>query len=180
MASFDLGSLISGSLKALDLERRLNEQVSLIVWDEVVGERVRAAAEPQFIKDGRLFVVTKSPVWANELTMFKSDMIERLNKRIGSTVIRDIIFKAGKVQPAKKSVKKPSRPAIEGITLTDEELERVRDAAEGAGEAKEDLVKLFEEALIYEKWKKACGWKPCKVCGALQEGESGLCPVCEI
>ena len=88
-----LSDFLGDSLKALQLENKIKEQTALLVWDEIVGKQVSAAAQPEFITDGRLFVTTKSPVWANELTFLKADMISRLNKRLGGKVVKEIVFK---------------------------------------------------------------------------------------
>ena len=178
-----LGSLLTDSLRALDLETRVKEQTCLLVWDEVVGEQVAAAAQPEFVKDGQLFVTTKSPVWANELTFYKSDMIARLNRRVGGSVLKDIIFKSGRFPKRRPSASaKPSdEPGLEGIQLTDRELEEVETAARSAGKGASEAVRsLLVTALRLEKWKRSRGWTPCKRCGALQDTVSGLCPPCRL
>jgi predicted nucleic acid-binding Zn ribbon protein len=178
-----LAALVSDTLKGLDLEARLKEQTCILVWDEVVGERVADAAQPEFIRDGRMFVVTKSPVWANELTLYKPDIIARLNKRVGGSALKEIVFKAGGLQRKKISPrdKRSNGPELEGIQLTDAELERVRSIAASSGEGSADvLCRLMEAALKLDKWKKAQGWRPCKECGVLQNSSAGVCPVCEM
>ncbi|MHB1001034.1 MAG: DUF721 domain-containing protein [Armatimonadota bacterium] len=178
--SHTLGSLLSNMLHNSDIDRKLKEHTCLLVWDEVVGEQVSGAAQPDKVIDGMLFVMTKSPVWANELQFYKADMISKLNSRVGGTVIKDIIFKAGKIAPRKK-LKKPTDISLEGIDLSDNELDSIKKTAQAAGEgASEGLEKLFETALKLEKWKKSQGWKPCSSCGALQNDPSGVCPCCQV
>jgi len=181
---YGLASLISGSLRALDLERRVKEQACLVVWDEVVGEQVAGAAQPDFVKDGRLFVTTKSPVWANELTFYKSDIIARLNQRVGAPVLTEIVFKAGRIRK-KQAVAGPpeesGEPDLEGIELTQEELAKVEAVARTAGKEAAGVVQgLLAVALRFEKWKRAQGWTPCKRCGSLQNTPSGICPPCQL
>jgi len=178
-----IGSLISGALKALDLETRVREHTCVLLWDEVVGEKVAAAAQPEFIRDGRMFVVTKSSVWAGELSMYKHDIIARLNRRAGGTALKEIIFKAGRM-PAKsggRATPSVEAPDLEGFELTEEELQRVRGVALSAGEEASGAIQgLLETALRLEKWKESRGWTPCRRCGALQNTTTGICPVCEI
>jgi predicted nucleic acid-binding Zn ribbon protein len=178
-----LGSLIAASLRGLDLQKRVQEQSCLLVWDEVVGDQVADAAQPEFVRDGVLFVTTKSPVWANELTFYKADMIARLNKRVGGAVLKEIVLKAGKVRRRSmpRAENLPEAPDPEGIELSDLELERVEAAATSAGEGAADPVrKLLLAALRLEKWKEAQGWKPCSRCGVLQNTASGVCPPCRM
>lgn len=178
---YGLQSLISDALQRLNLAAQVKEHTSLTVWDEVVGEQVAGAAQPQFVKDGQLFVVTKSSVWANELSLYKADIIARLNRRIGGKAVKDIIFKTGRLpqRVCKTSdAPEPDEP-LEGIPLSQEELEEIEAAADGAGEAAEDVRKLMATALRLEKWKKTHGWKPCTRCGVLQNSASGVCPPCQ-
>lgn len=179
----DLGSLVTGALRTSELETRLKEQRCLMVWDEVVGQQVSGAAQPEFIRDGCMFVITKNPVWANELMFYKKDLISRLNSRVGGTVLKEIIFKAGKIQRKKKQMPEgdTETPDIEGIKLSNEEIVRIQDIARAAGEESFELMeKLLSTSLKVEKWKKAHGWTPCSKCEALQNSPNGVCPVCNI
>ncbi len=178
----ELGSLVMGALRGLDLDARVKEYTLLQLWDEVVGEQVAGAAQPEFIREGRMFVVTKSPVWSNELMLYKPDMIARLNKKMGGSVLKDIIFKAGRMpERRKKASEKPIGPIIDDIKLTDEELSNIEVTASAAGgEASDGLKKLLATSLRLEKAKKSAGWTPCKKCGVLQKSASGTCPVCAL
>jgi len=175
-----VGSLVAGLLRGLDLECRVKEQMCVLVWDEVVGERIASAAQPEFVRDGRMFVVAKSPVWANELTFYKAEMIANLNRRVGGNVLKEIVFKAGRFpRRTARSVAEPAdESGLEGIPLSERELESVGAASRDAGEGAEDVRHLLETALRLEKWKQARGWTPCAKCGALQNAPDGICPIC--
>lgn len=49
--------------------------------------------KPSFWKDGKLFVKSKSSTWASELWINRQDVIEKINKEIGSKEIREIKIK---------------------------------------------------------------------------------------
>lgn len=174
--------ILSSALKNLDFERRIREQTCLLLWDEIVGDKVSDAAQPEFVRDGKLFVTAKSSVWANELTFYKPDIISKMNKRLGSQVLTEIIFKPGKVKKKKPEVleQKAERPDLEGIELSKAELDSVDKAISSAGEAGESLKHLMITSLRVEKWKKSQGWTPCKRCGSLQNTANGICPPCKI
>jgi hypothetical protein len=128
-----------------------------------------------------MFVVTKNSVWSNELNLYKGDIISRLNKKMGAPVLKDIIFKAGRL-PEKHSPaeEEPKGPPPEEITLTEEELSKVDEMALRAGpDAVEDVKNLLIASAKLEKWKRASGWTPCKKCGVLHRGGRDLCPCCE-
>jgi predicted nucleic acid-binding Zn ribbon protein len=178
-----IGAILTDLLRGMNLEGKLKEQRCIVVWDEVVGERVASAAQPEYVRDGRLFVVTKSSVWANELGFYKADMIAKLNAAVGGNVIKEIIFKAGQVvrREPEKPVEETEEPGLEGIQLTDRELEQMEGALSGAGEEGAEMMRgLMRTAMRLEKWKESKGWTPCKECGVLQNSESGICPICRM
>ncbi len=181
---YALGDLVNNSLSALGLQWRVREQTSVIVWNEVVGNQIASAAQPEFVRDGILFVLVKNSVWSNELALYKSDIINRLNKRLGARTIKDIVFKVGKLPSSRraKAEPEPQDSGLEGISLSDDELEQVGVLAGSASDPqlKESLQGLLITALRLEKWKKIQGWRPCSKCGVLQNGSSVFCPLCRM
>lgn len=67
----------------------------LSLWGRVVDERVGKHTEPIKIKGQVLYVLADSSTWAQELSFFKRELIERFNAQAGEQVIRDIRFKCG-------------------------------------------------------------------------------------
>ena len=60
------------------------------VWEEAVGAVVAAQAEPTGEREGVLVVTCSSAVWAQELDLMASDLIERLNGLLGSASVRSL------------------------------------------------------------------------------------------
>ena len=59
-------------------------------WTSVVGATIAAHARPAQLRRGVLVVSVDGPEWMQELQYMKRDLCERLNARLGSTVVRDI------------------------------------------------------------------------------------------
>ena len=53
------------------------------VWEEVVGERVAAAARPVSERQGEVTVACVDPVWAQELDLMQGQLLERLREELG-------------------------------------------------------------------------------------------------
>lgn len=177
-----LAAVLSNTLKNSNMESRILENICLLSWDEVVGERISAAAQPDGVRDGVIFVKTKSPTWANELIFYKPEIINKLNAKVNKNVIKDIIFKAGKIKKEKtvKANKTYSNLKVDEIELSDEEIEFINKTVSSAGNASNDLFKLMETGLKLDKWKLLNGWTPCKVCSSLQNEPDGVCIFCSI
>src|SRR5438552_2577851 len=85
---------LAGLLGGLESAPRVRESLALAYWERVVGPQAAAASEAESVRDGVLFVRTKSSVWSHELTFLKSRIISELNRRIGGPIIKEVIFRA--------------------------------------------------------------------------------------
>jgi predicted nucleic acid-binding Zn ribbon protein len=72
--------------------RRVFEGKALLVWEDVVGESLREHTRPVRVDGGRLVVAVEDSVWKQEISLLQGEIIEKLNDRIGSEVIRDIVL----------------------------------------------------------------------------------------
>ena len=64
-------------------------------WMEAVGERVAAAARPVSEREGTVVVECDDPVWAEELELMQSQLLEQLEARLGERAPRALRFRAG-------------------------------------------------------------------------------------
>ena len=53
------------------------------VWEEVVGERLAAAAQPVSERQGEVIVDCVDPVWAQELDLMQEPLQRGLRERLG-------------------------------------------------------------------------------------------------
>jgi len=59
-------------------------------WTAVVGTTIAAHARPAQLRRGVLVVTVDGADWMQELQYAKRELCERLNARLGATVVRDI------------------------------------------------------------------------------------------
>ncbi len=78
---------------ALGIDGALRKYRVITGWDEVVGEQIARVARPQRIENGVLFVSVSSAPWRAELTMKRTEIIQKLNEAAGSGVVKDIRFR---------------------------------------------------------------------------------------
>jgi predicted nucleic acid-binding Zn ribbon protein len=65
------------------------------VWQAAVGEAVAQAAKPTAERSGTLTVVCSAAVWAQELTLMASELVERLNSALGEELVHELRCRTG-------------------------------------------------------------------------------------
>lgn len=92
-----LSGLLQENLVGLGLAERLREAEIWRIWPDVVGATLASRAQPVRIINGTLTVAVSSSPWMQELRFMTTMMKEKLNNRLGADVVREIVFKAGRV-----------------------------------------------------------------------------------
>jgi predicted nucleic acid-binding Zn ribbon protein len=87
-----LGDALHAALARLPDAARLADYALWVHWDDVVGPTLARHARPERLKRGVLFVAVDSPEWMQELQFLKHDLRERLNARLGRSVVRDVFL----------------------------------------------------------------------------------------
>jgi len=126
-----LGAVLEQSLKRFDLSSRLNEYGVWPIWNNVVGPTVARNAQPEKIRNGILFVKVTSPVWMQQLQYMKDLIVEKLNQRLGTDLVKKIFFVVGRFEGDTDAQDEPPREAkkttAEETELDEQFLDSVRD-----------------------------------------------------
>lgn len=88
-----IGKLIQQFLRQESLESPLNEQRLLDSWEPVVGATINSYTRDLYIRNQVLYVHVTSAALRQELMMGRDLLVRNLNKRVGATVITNIIFR---------------------------------------------------------------------------------------
>ena len=83
---------IEQMLKVYKLRRKFDETSLVVAWPEMMGKAIANRTKDIFIRDRKMFIRIESAVIKNELVMMRSNIIDKLNERAGSSVIDEIIF----------------------------------------------------------------------------------------
>ncbi len=89
----DIGSVIGGVIKDLNIGTKLNISNIFNHWEEIVGTQICRKAKPERISRNTLYVSVASSTWANELSMMSSQLISEINSFIGEEVVKRIKFR---------------------------------------------------------------------------------------
>lgn len=117
-----LDSALRYALREMGLEKRIKERQCLLLWDEVVGEKLASVSQAEDIKDGVIFVSANDSIWGQELFNFKGLIIRKLNAKIGEEIVKDIKVK---VKPQKKRRKTAVKEVREEKELGEETIEMI-------------------------------------------------------
>jgi len=90
-------SVLKGILKNYNSEKGSDLFQITDIWESVVGQTISKDARPWKLNGKKLEVHVSASVWLQQLNYMKSDMIQKLNERLGNNVINNIIFKIGNV-----------------------------------------------------------------------------------
>ncbi len=87
-----LKSLFKGQLKAPEASA---EWKIWELWEKSVGAEISKHSKPKAFKNGILFVDTNHSLWASELQLRSHQIRTKLNKALGSEMVKEIHFRAG-------------------------------------------------------------------------------------
>ena len=74
----------------LGVERPLETAQIFAHWEQVVGSELARRCQPTSLKGGVLRVRMESAVWASEIRYLGAEIIERINRAVGSKVVSEL------------------------------------------------------------------------------------------
>jgi hypothetical protein len=93
-----VGDVLGRVLQRVDPEQQLRVYGIWTFWNDEVGEPIARRAQPARFRDGLLFVTVASHSWMQELHFLKDSLRDRLNARLGTDLVHDIVFISGSVE----------------------------------------------------------------------------------
>ena len=87
-----LKKAIEEAIESTGLKSALSQEAAVVLWGSVVGEAVSSVTRAERVESGTLIVKVETAVWRQELHMQKEEIINKINKKIGTRAIREIRF----------------------------------------------------------------------------------------
>ena len=87
-----VGTIFDQVFSALGLDTKLAETRARLLWPDVVGRPLSDVSSAFRVERGKLFVAVSNPSWRNELVFLKAEIIRKINRRLGRSAIKDILF----------------------------------------------------------------------------------------
>ena len=79
-------------LKKSGLDKGVKQNTALLIWDEVVGEKIAENTSAEKVEHGTLTIKVDNSSWRQELVFKKKEIIEKLNGKLGKKTIKEIRF----------------------------------------------------------------------------------------
>jgi predicted nucleic acid-binding Zn ribbon protein len=86
----DLPSVLQNVLKKYDLTEAVDSENMINRWSELVGEKISKQCKPVKFEDGELIIQAKTNIWKQELAKRRDDLLNLLNGRIKSSLVKKI------------------------------------------------------------------------------------------
>lgn len=200
-----LKDILSGLTKKIGLDRKMRESVFLSSWFDIVGFRFKNTTKAVMLKQNgnitTLIVAVKSPIFSQELFLFKKDLLKKaetystpLNLKID-----DIYFDAklwsrcneDSLFSQKESdityLKEPKEKDLINIEVPSSILYDIDNSVNQANFADENLKIRMKKMMLKDVkaqiWKKEHNYPTCEKCGItmnyITEDKITLCPSCK-
>jgi predicted nucleic acid-binding Zn ribbon protein len=89
-------SLLPKLMQRLGLKERLHESDVIEAWADIVGPFIATHSAPVSLREGILYVRVLQPALHYQFEQVsKADILDKLKKRFGRKVIRDVRFRIG-------------------------------------------------------------------------------------
>lgn len=187
MQKSPLSEALTGAIYGMQSATRILESLALACWPRAVGPQAAAATQPETVRDGILFVRTRSSVWSHELTFHRARILHSLNCLLGAPIIHDIVFRAQGITPAATTSEQetPSVEELEAVVLDPAEKAELRSRLHALISIKDDALRTrIARCVVLDArlrhWRLERGWRVCPKCGATHKTDYPTCPICRL
>ena len=88
----NLNTTIKTFLGKHGLKKGVNQNTAIVLWNEVVGEKISKNTEAISVEHGILTVTVSNPTWRQELVFKQREIINQLNTKLGQNTIKEVRF----------------------------------------------------------------------------------------
>jgi len=85
-----IADALKSLIKSLGIEDQVQKNQILMLWPSVVGKKVAEVSQAKKVEHNILFVKVTHDSWRQELLFLKKNIIDKLNKKVGKEIIKDI------------------------------------------------------------------------------------------
>lgn len=87
-----IDKIVNMFLRQNGLETPLLQKRLVDAWDSMAGKTIARYTEDKFIRNQVLYVKISSPAMRSDLSMIRTELVNKLNQHVGARIIIDIKF----------------------------------------------------------------------------------------
>jgi predicted nucleic acid-binding Zn ribbon protein len=88
-----LSGVILTLIKQLNLQNEMDIYHLCEHWEEIAGPQIALHTVPEKLRFNRLTLSVDSAPWMNQLTFFKKEIIEKINRFLQKQIVHELFFK---------------------------------------------------------------------------------------
>ena len=88
----NISSIFNRIFISAGIEKPVRNYQTFVRWPDVVGDKIASVTEFLRFSNGKVFVKVKNDSWRNELVFYKQEIIDKINRDIGSNEVNDIVL----------------------------------------------------------------------------------------
>ena len=92
-----VGSVLEVMAARLGIKKQLKRAQVINEWGDIVGAKIAAETKPDHVRGVILFVSCSGPVWAQQLTLLKPQILKKIREKVGPGIVVDIRFRTGRI-----------------------------------------------------------------------------------
>jgi predicted nucleic acid-binding Zn ribbon protein len=89
----DIASVIRRFVSDSEMTSKLQRYSIFNHWEEIVGDGISSRTKPEKISRDILYISVTNSTWANELSMMSGQLLDKINRYIGTDSIKGLRFK---------------------------------------------------------------------------------------
>lgn len=127
-----LGEVLNSLIKSFGFEKQLRIAKALELWEEVAGPEVASKTRALRFRNGVLVVAVPSPAWAQQLSLLRHKLCDRLNETCHAPLVHDIHFRVAEIPildsaPPKQSSQESKLKRVAGDCCCEELTQEIMD-----------------------------------------------------
>ena len=148
-----IGSVLSDYISGHpEFRYQVKIREALLAWHRISDEYAARHTEAVLVKNQILYVNTDSSALASELTLRGQELLKRINRELGTPILRRILFKSGRV--ARQEIKEGQKNLSTGEESGPRGPDAVPRLTAGVLKRIENTVNVIEEEQLREIMKR--------------------------
>jgi hypothetical protein len=179
--------ILPQTLVKLGIKKRYNAESVICHWREIVGDKIATHACPAAVHGTLLVISVTNSAWCHHLSMFKGQIISKINSFVGEKLITDIRFQAGYFKNYQNEDNTDNnefvlQSAMDRVRLDDDDCSQIDAVVNQVADdqLRRRLRQFVQKQFKLKQVRLRQAWHQCAKCTAFCPADKVYCTSCEI